>query len=74
MIKTIIHLFFIFYSVLAFGQDYVITDSLQQQYDFINWEANKIKHADSAISFQKLYQKLDDIYKNKDENLHMFHI
>jgi lysophospholipase L1-like esterase len=74
MIKTITYLFFIFCSTLAFSQDYVITDSLQQQYDFINWEANKIKHADSAVTFHKLYQKLDNIYKNKDENLHVFHI
>lgn len=74
MIKTITYLFFIFCSTLAFSQDYVITDSLQQQYDFINWEANKIKHADSAVAFHKLYHKLDNIYKNKDENLHVFHI
>ena len=74
MIKTITTIIFLFTGALIFGQDYAITDSLQQQYDFINWKANKIKHADSAVAFQKLYQKLDNIYNNKEENLHVFHI
>lgn len=74
MTQTLIKFLFISYSVLAFGQDYMITDSLQQHYKFINWKANTIKHSDSAIAFQKLYQKLDNIYKNKNEKLHIFHI
>jgi lysophospholipase L1-like esterase len=74
MTKTITTLFLAFYSVLIFGQDYIITDSLQQKYTFINWKANTIKHADSAITFQKLYKKLDNIYHNKAEKLHVFHI
>ena len=74
MIKIITSFFFTFYSILLFGQDYVITDSLKQKYTFINWEANKIKHADSAVAFQKLYQKLDNIYNNANEKLHVFHI
>lgn len=74
MIKIITSFFFTFYSILLFGQDYVITDSLKQKYTFINWEVNKIKHADSAVAFQKLYQKLDNIYNNANEKLHVFHI
>ena len=74
MIKTIAFIILLFSGNLVFGQEYLITDSLQQHYDFINWNANKIKHADSVVAFQKLYQKLDNIYKNNDENLHVFHI
>lgn len=74
MIKTLITFFCITSGVFVFGQEYTITDSLQKQYGFINWDINKIKHTDSAIAFKKLYQKLDNIYKNKEENLHVFHI
>jgi len=72
--KILISTLFIFSSFIVFGQDYALSDSLQQQYPFINWEANKIKHADSAIAFKKLYHKLDRIHKNKEEKLHVFHI
>lgn len=74
MIKFITQVVFIFYGTIVFGQHYSLTDSLQQQYAFINWEANTIKHADTSIAFKKLYQKLDNIYKNRDEKLHVFHI
>jgi len=72
--KSLICILFIFSSFFVLGQGYLISDSLQQQYPFINWEANKIKHADSAEAFKKLYQKLDRIYKNEEEELHVFHI
>ena len=58
----------------VFGQDYQISDSLQKVYPFINWKANIIKHSDSATTFKKLYRKLDNIYRNKKEKLHVFHI
>lgn len=72
--KLLINLLFIFSCFVVFGQDYIISDSLQQHYPFINWEANNIKQADSAVTFKKLYQKLDKIYKNEEEKLHVFHI
>lgn len=72
--KTLFTYILFVYSIISFGQNYVITDSLQQQYPFINWEANNIKHTDSAVAFKKLYKKLDNIYKNKEEKLHVFHI
>jgi len=72
--KTLLTYIVFIYSIVLFGQDYAITDSLQQKYDFINWEANNIKHTDSAITFKKLYQKFDKIYNNKEEKLHVFHI
>jgi lysophospholipase L1-like esterase len=72
--KLQISILFIFSSFVVFGQDYIISDSLQQQYPFINWGANKIKHTDSAVTFKKLYQKLDNIYTNQEEKLHVFHI
>ena len=72
--KLLINILFIFSSFVIFGQDYIISDSLQQQYPFINWKANNIKHTDSAVTFKKLYQKLDNIYKNEEEKLHVFHI
>lgn len=71
--KIIIYLIVV-YCGNIFGQEYLISDSLQKQYSFINWEANKIKHSDSSIMFKKLYQKLDAIYNNKKEKLHIFHI
>jgi lysophospholipase L1-like esterase len=74
MIKTLITFFCITSGIFVFGQEYTITDSLEKQYGFINWDINKIKHKDSAVAFKKLYQKLDNIYKNKEENLHVFHI
>ncbi|NQY30264.1 MAG: hypothetical protein HRT69_12430 [Flavobacteriaceae bacterium] len=72
--KTLLTYIAFVYSMVLFGQNYTLSDSLQQQYPFINWEANNIKHADSAIAFKKLYQKLDNIYNNKEEKLHIFHI
>lgn len=60
--------------MFAFGQDYMISDSLQTQYPFINWDANTIQHSDSATTFKKLYKKLDNIYNNQEEKLHIFHI
>jgi lysophospholipase L1-like esterase len=57
-----------------FGQQYIITDSLQKQYAFINWEANEIKQSESSAAFKKLFKKLDLIYNNKNEKLHVFHI
>ena len=72
--KTLLTYTALVYSMVLFGQNYTLSDSLQQQYPFINWEANNIKHADSAIAFKKLYQKLDNIYNNKEEKLHIFHI
>jgi len=72
--KTLLTYIAYAYSIVLFGQDYTITDSLQQQYPFINWETNNIKYADSAVTFKKLYQKLDNIYNNKEEKLHIFHI
>jgi len=72
--KTLFTYLAFIYSFVLFSQNYTITDSLQQQYPFINWEANNIKHADSAVAFKKLYQKLDNIYNNKEEKLHVFHI
>ena len=56
--KTLLTYTALVYSMVLFGQNYTLSDSLQQQYPFINWEANNIKHADSAIAFKKLYQKL----------------
>jgi len=72
--KLLINILFIFSGIVVFGQNYIISDSLQQHYPFINWEANNIKHADSAVVFKKLYHKLDKIYKNEEEKLHVFHI
>jgi len=72
--KLLINILFIFSGIVVFGQNYIISDSLQQYYPFINWEANNIKHADSAVAFKKLYHKLDKIYKNEEEKLHVFHI
>jgi len=72
--KLLINILFIVSSYVMFGQDYIISDSLQQHYPFINWEANNIKHADSSVTFKNLYQKLDNIYNNEEEKLHVFHI
>lgn len=72
--KTLFTSIALIYCIAIFGQNYIITDSLQQQYSFINWEANTIKHADSAVAFKKLYQKFDNIYNNQEEKLHVFHI
>ena len=66
MRQIIIYLILV-YCGNIFGQEYLISDSLQKQYSFINWEANKIKHSDSSIVFKKLYHKLDAIYNNKKE-------
>jgi len=72
--KTLLTYIIFAFSIVLFSQNYRLSDSLQQQYSFINWEANNIKHTDSAIAFKKLYQKLDNIYNNKEEKLHVFHI
>ncbi len=52
----------------------MISDSLKEEYPFISWNKNKIKFADSSKTFKKLFHKLDKIYNNQNENLHIFHI
>lgn len=60
-------------TIPALAQTYVL-DTLQDQYTFINWKANKIKMADCSPAFKKLYKKLDTILKGGKEDLHIFHI
>lgn len=55
------------------AQTYVL-DSMQEQYPFVNWKANRIKMAEDAPTFKKLFRKLDTIAKGGNDDLHIFHI
>ncbi len=71
--KIILYLALFITSVVC-AQKFVISDSLIKEYPFISWQKNKIKLADSSNAFKKLFHKLDKIYNNKNEKLHVFHI
>lgn len=55
------------------AQTYVL-DTIQDDYTFVNWKANKIKMAETSPAFKKLFHKLDTIVKGGEEDLHIFHI
>ncbi|MFC5044535.1 GDSL-type esterase/lipase family protein [Aquimarina hainanensis] len=61
------------YSIPALSQEYML-DTIQDDYPFINWEANSLKFAEESPAFQKLYQKLQTIAEGKKEDVHIFHI
>ena len=64
---------FLFAFSSSIAQTYVI-DTIQDDYAFINWKANKIKMAESSPTFKKLFRKFDTILNGAQEDLHIFHI
>jgi len=55
------------------SQTYML-DTIQDDYTFVNWKANKLKFAEHAPSFARLFHKLDTIAKGGEADVHIFHI
>ncbi len=73
MIHRILLISLCMLSSLLMAQEYTL-DTVRHKYPFINWDANKIKFANDAPSFQKLFCKLDTIARGGKEDVHIFHI
>ena len=58
---------------LSIGQEFIL-DSIKKKHDFIKYDLNQLKFADSSATFHKLFNKLDAIANNEYEKLHVFHI
>ncbi|WP_062059890.1 GDSL-type esterase/lipase family protein [Aquimarina longa] len=60
-------------SIPALSQTYLL-DSIESNYSFINWKANKIKMVEKSPAFKTFFKKLDTIARGGEEDLHIFHI
>ena len=71
------HKLLFFYLLLVsstiMAQTYML-DTIQDDYTFINWKANKLKFVENSPTFARLFHKLDTIAKGGEQDVHVFHI
>ena len=74
MIKNkLIVLYVILSSTSLVAQTFML-DTIKDDYPFIKWNLNKLEFAENSPTFKKLFHKLDNVYNNKAEDVHVFHI
>ena len=71
--RALIFIIILIQSQNLFAQDFIL-DSIKPLHEFINWDANVIKFADSSEAFQKLYKRIHKVSKGEEDKIHIFHI
>ena len=71
--KLLIVLYVILSSTSLVAQTFML-DTIKDDYPFIKWNLNKLEFAENSPAFKKLFHKLDNVYNNKEEDVHIFHI
>ncbi|NQY06045.1 MAG: hypothetical protein HRT68_07630 [Flavobacteriaceae bacterium] len=71
--KKIIIIILLAYCFRLSGQEYIL-DSIKSEYEFIAYDKNELKFADSSKAFKRLFNKLDKIANDDEEKVHVFHI